>query len=246
MKFAAILFALLMPRIALAVMLPSLDVAGPEIDFPSLSVSEKSDPVVRLYVSDACPACDKLKDKLTCVPAIKFVECEPEDWVTSTPVLQWQGEDGRWWSMGNHGAGVDLQQFVKEFNGTNPSRIEVAFDILEAKDIGYPVRGNYWSVGSNWSPSRSQVEYHLLYSSQHAGKFSRSYLAQLDWRELQSLHSDDHENRVKWASVEKQVDVPKPQPTTERVQVKSYQAPERKFFRRRYRTRGCPSGSCPL
>lgn len=246
MKSAAFLFALLLPRIVFAVMLPSLDYTPPKIEFPSLAVSEKSDPIVRLYVSDNCPACDRLKDNLSCVPAIKFVEREPEGWVTSTPVLQWQGEDGRWWSMGNHGAGVDLQQFVTEFNATNPSRLDVAFDILEAKDIGYPVRGNYWSVGSNWSPSREQVEYHLLYSSAHAGKFSKSYLDQLDWRELQSLHSDDHEGRVKWASVEKQVTTPRPQPTSERVQVQSYQTPQRKFFKRRYRSRGCPSGSCPL
>lgn len=221
----------------------------PEVRFSELqSEPVKTSPVVILYTGKGCDACDKLKNRLSCVPQIKFIEKAPGDWVTSIPVLQWQGDDGRWWSMGNHGEGVDLQSFVKEYNGTNPSQIQVAFDVLEAKDIGYPIRGNYWSVGSNWNPSRSQVIYHLQYGSEHSGKFSRSYLDQLSLKELQSLHSDDHEYRVRWASVEKKVNAPKSKSTVTQNYSNSYAAPRRRVVRRRFRSRsrGCPSGGCPL
>ena len=227
-----------------SVHLPSLDDYSVELNVIQPPV--RKDAIVRLYVTGNCPACDVLKKQLTCVPQIKFVTKPPEDWVTSTPVIQWQGDDGRWWSMGNHGVGVDLQAFANEYRGTNPSQTQVAFDVLEARDIGYPIRGGFWSVGNNWRPSRSQVIYHLQYGV-HAGKFSKSYLDQLTLQELQSLHSDDHERRVKWASVEKTEATPKSTRSVEKVYTQSYAAPKNRFFSRRSRSRGgCPGGSCPL
>ncbi len=260
----------LIPGIANAVTLETLE---PNIKLPSLSdfsetmsitaspipkdleaiqIAKPSNkqPIVRLYLSESCPAGIRLKKQLICVPQIQFIEKAPEEWVNSCPVLHWQGDKGQWWTMGNSGEGVDLQSFVTEYNGTNPSQTQVAFDVLAAKDIGYPIRGNYWSVGSNWSPSKSQVIYHLLYGGQHAGKFSKSYLDQLSWNELQSLHSDDHEANVKWASVQKIGPARTTKKTTApRSQSASYQqyTKPRRAFKRRSRFRsGCPSGSCPL
>ena len=37
-----------------------------------------------------------------------------------------------------------------------------------------------------------------LNSGQHRGKFDVAWLQTLTWAELQSLHDDDHEGRVKW------------------------------------------------
>jgi len=254
---------LFMPCTANAITLGNL---SPDINLPSLTEFKAASPIpnklsaiqlvkpnkkqmiVRLYTKAKCPACDILKSQLSCVPQIKFVEKPVEDWVTSFPVIQWQGDNGQWWSMGNHGEGVDLQAFVEEYNGTNPSQIQVAFDVLEAKDIGYPIRGSYWSVGSNWRPSKSEVIYHLLYSGQHAGKFTKSYLDQLSWNELQSLHSDDHESRVKWASVEKTGPVVTTKKTTIATgsYYQQYTKPRRKFRVSRRSRGGCPGGSCPL
>lgn len=61
-----------------------------------------------------------------------------------------------------------------------------------AKRSGYPVRSGWWTGCPNWQ--------HLT-RGEHAGKFDHAWLASLSWAELQSLHSDDHEGRVKSAYV---------------------------------------------
>ena len=53
----------------------------------------------------------------------------------------------------------------------------------------YPVRGSWWTGCSGWQ--------HLTHG-EHAGKFDRDWLRSLSYAEVQSLHSDDHEGRVKW------------------------------------------------
>lgn len=55
--------------------------------------------------------------------------------------------------------------------------------------VGYPIRGSYWTGCSSWVHMTTGV---------HAGKYPISWLKTLTWEELQSLHSDDHENRVQW------------------------------------------------
>lgn len=62
---------------------------------------------------------------------------------------------------------------------------------------GYPVRGNLWSHPGN-------VHAHLK-SGQHAGKWSSAWIDSLTRQEAESLHSDDHEGRVKWSYVERGV-----------------------------------------
>lgn len=56
----------------------------------------------------------------------------------------------------------------------------------------YPTRGKLWSGCGGWQ--------HLA-SGQHAGKFDPAWLQSLSNAELQALHSDDHEGRVKWEYV---------------------------------------------
>lgn len=52
----------------------------------------------------------------------------------------------------------------------------------------YPVRRGWWSGCGSWK--------HLTVG-EHRGKYDPAYLQSLSWAELQSLHSDDHEHRVK-------------------------------------------------
>lgn len=68
----------------------------------------------------------------------------------------------------------------------------------EESRFSYKVRSNYWSVEGNWHPSRDQVLRHLRRSSIHRfASFQQWPLEQLTLPELQSLHSDHHEGRVK-------------------------------------------------
>lgn len=53
----------------------------------------------------------------------------------------------------------------------------------------YPLRSSYWSGCPNWT--------HLTVGP-HRGKFDSEWLKGLSNPELQSLHADDHEGRVKW------------------------------------------------
>ena len=57
---------------------------------------------------------------------------------------------------------------------------------------GYPVRGGWWTGCGGWR--------HLM-QGEHAGKFDAAWLQSLSNSEIQSLHSDDHEGRVKWQYV---------------------------------------------
>lgn len=59
-------------------------------------------------------------------------------------------------------------------------------------DSYYPTRRSLWSGCGSWK--------HLT-QGEHRGKFDPTWLQGLSWNELQSLHSDDHEGRVKWQYV---------------------------------------------
>jgi thioredoxin-related protein len=67
-----------------------------------------------------------------------------------------------------------------------------AHDKSSAK-LSYPARRHWWTGCGSWK--------HLAYSSSHRGKFDKTWLEYLPWNQLQSLHADDHESRVKWAYV---------------------------------------------
>lgn len=72
---------------------------------------------------------------------------------------------------------------------TPPPSKEVSFQFPS-----YPLRASssWWSGCSSWQ--------HLT-GSEHTGKFNRDWLRSLSWAELQSLHSDDHDGKVKWSYV---------------------------------------------
>lgn len=69
---------------------------------------------------------------------------------------------------------------------------------------GYPVRGGWWSH------SDGNLRRHLAQAPQHAGKFDQRWINSLSGAELESLHSDDHEGRVKWQYVRRTAEVSAP------------------------------------
>ena len=60
--------------------------------------------------------------------------------------------------------------------------------------IKYPTRGGLWSFPGS---GKTALINHLM-SGRHAGKFSKKWLETLSLSSLSSLHSDDHEGRVKY------------------------------------------------
>jgi hypothetical protein len=119
---------------------------------------------------------------------------------------------------------------------------------VAAPRLGYPVRGNHWSIGASWNADRKTVLAHL-HGGQHAGKWDAAWLATLSHAELLSLHDDDHEGRVQWAHVRRPTTATKPavQPVyytqPARQPVKSPRGVLRLFARPSGQT--CPGGRCP-
>lgn len=65
-----------------------------------------------------------------------------------------------------------------------------------AAHAGYPVRGNWWTHPG--ATNRVELIEHLM-QGVHRGKFSREWLNTLTMPQLESLHSDDHEGKVRYA-----------------------------------------------
>lgn len=69
--------------------------------------------------------------------------------------------------------------------------------VAPRRTSGYPTRGNNWNIEGDWNASRERIIAHLLTHQNHRGHFSRAWLETLSRQQLLSLHSDDHEHRVK-------------------------------------------------
>ena len=98
------------------------------------------------------------------------------------------------------GDAVDAMPTLKEMPSLRemPAIVRPALQPPAVKAAGYPLRGSWWT-------HPGEIHAHLL-SGEHAGKFDRDWIRSLTVSEAESLHSDDHEGRVKWQFVVK----PKP------------------------------------
>lgn len=121
-----------------------------------------------------------------------------------------------------NGFAVDVPagvQIVSIARPQTPKAVEVEAPTVEPQPWpNYPLRSSWWSGCGSWR--------HLA-SGEHAGKFDPDWLAQLSHAEVQSLHSDDHERRVRWEFTVR------PKPTAKIPTVKGPAAS------------GCPGGVCP-
>jgi hypothetical protein len=115
----------------------------------------------------------------------------------------------------------------------------------------YPLTGGWWSVEGVWNPSRDFVIKHLLGGSIHRGKFDAAWVKSLSLAELQSLHTDDHTGRVRWAFVNKygtaepKRSAAKSEPVTPPRKISSVTV-ARSQPAPVWRTSSCPTGNCPL
>lgn len=78
---------------------------------------------------------------------------------------------------------------VREPAKAPPVRAEAAV----AVHAGYPVRAAWWT-------HPDEIHAHLM-SGEHRGKWPSDWVRGLSNAEAESLHSDDHEGRVKWQYV---------------------------------------------
>lgn len=122
--------------------------------------------------------------------------------------------------------------------------------------LDYPKRSSNWTHPGN---DKSSLIQHLMTHPNHGGKFDSQMLMSLDYRELESLHSDDHEGHVKPVQVASVKYTPpaavncpngtcpvrvSPPPTTASTGMKPVTAtPQPVLYY--YPQQGCPGGVCP-
>lgn len=94
----------------------------------------------------------------------------------------------------------------------------------------YPIRGSWWTGCPDWQ--------HLA-TGEHRGKFDPTWLKGLSNAELQSLHSDDHEGKVKWDHVVRGAGVPM-------TVVPAKPATATPTVTKTRTSGGCPGGVCPV
>lgn len=121
--------------------------------------------------------------------------------------------------------------------------------------LDYPKRSSNWThPGSD----KNGLIQHLMTHPNHGGKFAHEMLMGLDYRELESLHSDDHEGHAKPVQVAAikystppaavncpngrcPVSVPSTLTTTAQGMTPTRQTPQPVY----YYQQGCPGGVCP-
>lgn len=132
--------------------------------------------IVHVYGPTWCKICKTIPDTKR---FIKHLEPFP-DWVYTKgqwPILHWQGVNGKWYYKRGWQGEKKLNALISTTDDPPPKVQTFA---------PYPVRGGWWThPGSVWD--------HLIQS--HG--YSSDYVRSLSRAEAESLHSDDHEGRVK-------------------------------------------------
>jgi hypothetical protein len=99
---------------------------------------------------------------------------------------------------------------------------KVAAPKPQAVAASYPTRGGHWTH------SDPDLIHHLQTHGNHAADFRGVDLSKFSREELEAMHSDDHEGRLKRQYLA---------PTTTRVPVTTARATQTSAY--------CPSGRCP-
>lgn len=168
-----------------------------------------------MITSDNCPPCLRWKKEIA--PWLKA-----SGWIIGTGEgnhLQYSGGTGYEYEV--------LPTFIRLKDGKEVARHEGYADKDDIRRLlgnaqrvssgskftsgsNYPVRSAWWTFPGN---TREDMIEHLQ-EGFHAGKFSEQWLETLTWPELNSLHSDDHEGKVRWPTNRKKT-------TTRRTVIRS-------------------------
>ena len=122
----------------------------------------------------------------------------PEDYGLEAPAYVVVDEDGPIRQF-KKGCGMQLDSWAFYWLATGQYKDRIATEEVKVKSTGkYPVRGAWWSIEGHWNVSKDFLIRHLRKGGEHRGKVFQGWsLEQLSYEELQSIHSDDHENRMK-------------------------------------------------
>jgi hypothetical protein len=156
-------------------------------------------------------------------------------WIPGTNPPQWSDS----WMPPPAGEGAGwVKPLVEPFSDWNVNH----WDLPDAPKktatavarVGYPVRQNWW-----FHPA--EIHAHLK-SGEHKGKWPAEWVDGLTGPEAESLHSDDHEGRVRWEYVPK-AKVPQPAEATTPAPPLTTYAPT--YTLPSFNVGGCPNGKCP-
>lgn len=143
-------------------------------------------PVVYYFIAPFdCPPCDRMLKDIESDTEFQWKKGDATKWTGGFPAQQWQ-IDGKWLQTGIHKGWVNFNEFKAAYYASLVKQpVTNAIKVYSH----YPVRGGWWSGCYSWQ--------HLT-QGEHYGKFDQTWLSQLSYEEVQSLHSDDHEGRVHW------------------------------------------------
>lgn len=165
------------PRISEQAKVPDTKLVDPFKPRPSRTPPE--DRPVHVYGPSWCKVCQT-------IPAdgrfVKHKEPFP-DWTYTKgqwPILHWQGVDGKWYFQRGWKGEAKLNELIAATDNPQPKTAK------PSARQGYPVRGAWWTHPGD-------VYSHLI--SSHG--YHPEYVRTLSRAEAESLHSDDHEGRVK-------------------------------------------------
>jgi len=148
------------------------------------------------YPKSNCPPCRNSESDQPTLTEFRFIKALPDAWskrqTEGFPHFRWM-VDGKW--SGEAHGWYGPAAFREAFKRSQSAPASAKSDPSNRSGAAfYPIRGNWWSGCGSWQ--------HLT-QGEHRGKFDPAWLSRLSWAEIQSLHSDDHDHRVKWQYVNK-------------------------------------------
>jgi len=119
--------------------------------------------------------------------------------IDSLPAFIVTDDEGKVLRSFKSGCGLTLDTWAMHWLATGQESSKISKGKVSVVTSGnYPLRGNWWSVEGRWNPSKTMIINHLRQHPNHAKKsFQRENLEAWSYEELQSLHSDDHEGRIR-------------------------------------------------
>ncbi len=138
-----------------------------------------------------CGPCEAVKKEIESgVHTINYEFRDSPEWVRSFPSFHWKADSGKWKAV----PAASLDEFLRTYRRHNRQDGDD-----QTRSSVYSTNGRRWVL--NGGSTRGELIEHLLYDSNHRGKFTRSNLEGRTLAELELLHGDDHDNRVDWTQI---------------------------------------------
>lgn len=180
---------------------------------------------IRFYSASWCGYCKAPKSKLEAAVAAKslpfdvqFIDVDKSGWFPiipgksqTIPHIEWESAvNQRLWLENPSALSIpDLiarwEYSQSESFQSTKTRSSVKIQSQSIQKPSYPTQSQFnWTGPDGVSPiqSKSEALNHLLNDSGHGSRFVRDFFSQLTLQELRAIHSDDHDRRIKHASIQ--------------------------------------------